>query len=475
MKIPRNGSAAANAFLVFAGALLGTTITWWFAPGGDSHEMQSHKTASSKRSSRISPQIPSVAAVSSETPASLTGGDRAEGFRNAGANAARKSIKDALAEAAAITSRQDQLEFYRGLYGVWASQDPLAALDYAKANFQAGQLLSDSVGIAMNKWADQNPREAWLWADQNLTGPLKDRALTDLMIGWSRRSPEQAASWLTGTGLTSQPLFNAVAGTWAENDTDAASRWARSLRDGHAKDTAIVAVAGAGAAKDPKKTATDFSDLIGKADNLNLTIAIADIWATTDPAATADWVNKMADGPSKNEAAATLATVWAASDIHAAVAWSETIADDDTRRQVIAHIGTTWGAIEPQAALGWLASLPSSQASDGVTGALYSWAGTDPVGMQEWIDGASGDPMADRARRSLGDVLAQTSQPDAMTLALGMSSEVTRNETLTRYFRDWRKTDDAAAQDWLQSNWATLPATAQKQLAAEQAKVVIPR
>ncbi len=475
MRLPRNGSVAANTFLVVAGALLGTTLTWWVAPTLETPGDQRNPLASTRRTSSSANRIPAVAAVSSETQATLTGADRAEGLRKAGADAARKNLHDALIEAAAISSLQDQLEFYRGLYGVWAAIDPVSALDFAKANFQAGQLLSDSVGIAMNKWADGNPREAWLWADQNLTGPLKDRALTDLMIGWSRRSPEQAATWLTGTGLTSQPLFNALASTWAETNPVAAAKWARGLATGHARDTAVVAVAGTWAADDPKAAADHFSGTLAKGEDLNLAIAITDIWATSDPAATAKWVATLPEGPSKNEAAATLATVWAASDIHAAVAWSNTITDENTRRQVIAHIGTTWGAIEPQAALDWLNSLPTAQSADGVTGALYSWAGTDPVGMQQWIEASSTDPMADRARRSLGDVLAQTNQPDAMALALGMSSEIARNDTLSRYFNDWRKTDDVAAQDWLQSNWASLPVTAQKQLAAVQAKAVTPR
>jgi hypothetical protein len=184
-------------------------------------------------------------------------------------------------------------------------------------------------------------------------------------------------------------------------------------------------------------------------------------------------VESLPDGPAKNEAAATLATVWAASDIKAAVAWSESITDADTRRQVIAHIGTTWGAIEPESALQWLGTLPAQQSSDGITGAMYSWAGTDPAGMQEWIKQSDPGSLTDRARQSLGDVLTQTNQPDAMTLALGMSSEVARNESLARYFREWRKRDDAAAQEWLQSNWSTLPASAQTQLAAVQGKAVI--
>jgi len=177
----------------------------------------------------------------------------------------------------------------------------------------------------------------------------------------------------------------------------------------------------------------------------------------------------------KNEAAATLATVWAASDSRAAIARSESVSDADTRRQVIAHIGTTWGAIEPVAALEWLNSLPPAQSTDGVTGALYSWAGTDLGGMQDWISQSAAGSLTDLARQSLGDVLTATNQPDAMSLALGMSSEIARNEALARYFREWRKTDDASAQDWLQTNWNSLPATAQTQLTAVQGKAVMPK
>jgi len=472
--------------LVVTGALLGSTLAWWLSPGresvnafGPSASAKGPETRSSERGSALKSRAggsgPAADPDAAKPPEQLSAQDRAEKFRSNGAAAARKNLQAALAEASGIASREDQLEFYRGLYGVWATLDPVAALDFAQANFPAGQLLSDSIGIAMNKWAEKAPREAWVWADQHLSGPLKDRALTDLMIGWSRRSPQQAADWLGSTGLTSQPLFNALASTWAESDPVAAAKWAASLPAGHAKDTAVVGVAGAWAANDPKAAATHFKDELAAGKDLNLAVVLADVWATTDPAATAKWLADLPEGSTKNEAAATLATVWAASDIRAAIAWSGSISDADTRRQVIAHIGTTWGAIEPVAALEWLNSLPPAQSTDGVTGALYSWAGTDPVGMQDWISQSAAGSLTDRARQSLGDVLTATNQPDAMSLALGMSSEIARNEALARYFREWRKTDDAAAQNWLQTNWSSLPATAQTQLTAVQGKAVMPK
>ena len=483
MRLPRNGSPVANALWVVCGVVMGTAFTGWIAPGDNARISGSYAPASgldskpSVRNPALQSRTGGRAMTEADVPASKLSDALARGehFRKAGADAARRDVAAALQQAYSISNRQDQLDFYRGLYSVWSEEDPVAALDNAQASFPAGQLQSDTIGIAMNRWAEENPREAWLWAEQNLTGPLKDRALTDLMIGWSRRSPEQAAEWLQSTGLTSQPLFNAIGGTWAENDPVAAADWAKSLPAGQGKETATVAVAGSIASQDPQQAAEIFKEEIASGEQLNLVIAIADVWATTNPAETAGWISKMAEGPAKDEAAATLATVWAASDINAAVQWSKSISSSETRREVVAHIGTTWGAIEPQAALDWLGTLPAAEASVGISGALYSWAGTDPVGMRDWLVETPASPFGDQARRSLGDVLSETNLPDTMDIALGMTSEKARNEALSRYFREWRKQDDEGAQDWLQTNWDTLPESSRTQLATEQSRSVVPR
>jgi hypothetical protein len=483
MRLPRNGTPVANALWALCGAVMGITLTGWIVPGGNTRISGSPAPASGPegkppvRNAALQSRPGGRAWPAADVPASKLSDALARGehFRKAGAEAARRDLAAALQQAYSIPNRQDQLDFYRGLYGVWSREDPVAALDNAQASFPAGQLQSDTIGIAMNQWAEENPREAWLWAEQNLAGPLKGRALTDLMIGWSRRAPEQAAEWLQSTGMTSQPLFNAIGATWAEDRPVAAADWAKSLPDGPARETAEVAVAGSWAAQDPEAAASHFAEEIASGEELNLVIAIADVWASTDPAATATWIGKMTDGPAKDEAAATLATLWAASDIRAAVAWSSSISSAETRREVVAHIGTTWGAIEPAAALDWLGTLPAGEASEGISGALYSWAGTDPAGMREWLVASPASPFGDQARQSLGDVLSETNLPDTMDLALGMTSEKARNEALSRYFREWRKQDDEGARDWLQTHWDSLPDGSRSQLAAEQSRTVVPR
>ncbi|MCP5547840.1 MAG: hypothetical protein H7A50_10755 [Akkermansiaceae bacterium] len=476
MKWPHNGSMLANASLLAIGAVAGAAVSWWAIPTRPS---QDDFAASLEGGPIRRPSARTIAlneraggpTGSEEAKQSLRNAlERSDHFRNAGKLAAEAGIVDALAEAEHIGSEKDRADFIRGIYASWSETDAQGALAHALGGFAAGSLQSDTIGIAINKWGSENPREAWLWAEANLSGPLLERALTDVIIGWARRSPEDAAGWLGSTGLTSQTLFNALPGTWAETDPNAALAWADSLPPGKARDTAEIAVANSAAQDDPAETAKIFEDRIADGKNPGLPITIANIWAGTDPAAAAEWVTSMEEGPGKTEAAATLATVWAASDIQAAVAWSQSIGDADMRRQVVSNIGTTWGAIEPEAALDWLGSLPKGLANDGITGAMYSWAGTDPVGMREWIDAAGNNPLGDRARQSLGDVLSQEAIPDALDLALGMKSAVARDAALARYFREWRKRDDASAQDWLDANWAGLPATTQGALAKVQTK-----
>jgi hypothetical protein len=186
-------------------------------------------------------------------------------------------------------------------------------------------------------------------------------------------------------------------------------------------------------------------------------------------------VDNLPPGPAKDEAATTLAIVWAASDVNAAVAWSNSITNESMRRQVITHIGTTWGAIDPDAALDWLHSLPGPLAADGVAGAFNSWAGTDPGGLREVVDGSTASPEMDVARVALADVLAATDISSSISLAFGITSPTGRDDAAARYFRQWRKFDDASAQEWLTQNWGTLEPSTRQRLTREQQRSVVSR
>jgi hypothetical protein len=127
------------------------------------------------------------------------------------------------------------------------------------------------------------------------------------------------------------------------------------------------------------------------------------------------------------------------------------------------------GAIDPDNAIAWLGTQPDNLRDRGYLGAYNSWAGTDPEGLADWISQLPASPQADTARRSLGEVTIESDPAAAMDLALGMNP-TSQADTAGRWFRSWRRSDDAAAQDWLQQNWNTLPDTTRARLGSEQSR-----
>ncbi len=474
----RNGSLPANALLIAIGAAAGAGVTVLIAPIARDHQagndVSGHGSSYAARSGE--------SAKAGKNGASLQDAlriqdpqQRAASLRDAGAEAAKKDPARAISLGASLTTDQDKLEFLRGIYASWSLSDPVAALDYAKSSMPAGMARTEAIGIAVNKWAAKDPRAAWLWSEENLNGPIKEQAQTDVMIGWTRKTPEIAAQWLVSSGYTSQNLVGAVARTYAEQQPQEAFDWAKSLREPAARRTAIDISSREWITQNPAEAVAALEPVISTPDGADLPIVIADVWGTTDPAATAEWLKTLPDSSAKNEAAATLATVWAANDINAAVAWSGTLSDEATRRQVITHIGTTWGAIEPDGALAWLYSLPGDLAKDGVIGAFHSWAATDATGLREWVDENPPAAEMDVARMALAEVLADSDIGSSMDLVFQLSSSTNRDNAAARYFRHWRRTDDAAAQDWLKQNWSSLEPSTRQRLTVEQQRHLVSR
>lgn len=488
MSLIRNGSMLANALLVVTGAAAGAGVTLLVSPA----MRQNDETLFAR--AQPPPSEPSVRSKALKAPAdgsasheanaekttwpmngSVDANDRAAALRDAGAADAEKDVTAALNRAAQFTSAQDRLDYLRGVYSTWAKGDPRSAVSYAMSNFAPGTLRSETVGIAVNRWGATDPRGAWQWSDQNLSGPLKEQAMTDLMIGWTRKTPEVAAQWLASTNYNSQPLINATAGTWAETNPQAAYAWASSLKNEAASRTGKIVTTSEWALQDPPAVAKQIEPELNTPAGVDLATALTNIWASTDPTAAAEWVYKLPAGDGRNEAAATLATVWAASDINGAIAWTKTIIDAEMRRQVITHIGTTWGAIEPDKALDWLATLPANETTSAIIGAYNSWAAVDAVGLNDYIQSQPVSSAMDQARLSLADVTAASDIQASIDLAFGLSSDLGRDEAVARYFRQWRKTDDASAQAWLSQSWASLSPTTQQRLAKEQARAVVAR
>ena len=394
---------------------------------------------------------------------------RAETLRALAVRLVGEDVQKALALAAKIPDVDDKLEFLRALFGAWATKDPKAAMDYAKANFTPGLQQSESLVAAVVKWGAANPRDAWIWVDANLSGPLKEEATTSLVQGWARTDPEAAAGWFISTGSTSQSVLDALLTTWTGLRAQDAAAWVETLQNPTVKETGRVLVASEWSRQNPAEAAAYFTPMMTGKSAIDLGSAIVNSWAANDPASTSAWVAKLPPGEARTNAAGTLATVWAASDITAAVKWSETIEDPEMHDGIIDQLGTTWGAIEPVKALAWIETLPVGEArSEAAKGALSSWAGTQPEAMKTWLATQPPGPIADEARVSLAAVYSDSDRAESMRQSIAITDPAVRGDAASKFFRHWRKTDEAAAQQWLQAEWPRLSPDVQARLAQEQ-------
>ena len=491
MKFPTNGSWPANSLLVLAGILLGGSFVWWMPSNGNpSAEGQkntvAHRTEDAnkaphegnRRTTPAGPATDSVANTPQTLPSALELTDprkRAEVLRELGMQMARRDLQGALRHGNELARPQDRLDFLRGVFGEWSETDPEGALEHAWRHFEGGLLKTEVISLVVNKWGAENPHDAWLWVDQHLSGPTREQAMSDLMIGWTRRSPAEAAQWLAQTGITSNALYTATALTWAEQDPEASLAWTQTLPAVRARDAARNAIAAEYGRQDPVAAAAAFAEDLQVAENkLELATILTDVWATNDPAATAQWLDTLPIGAVREQAAGILATIWATHDVEGALAWANSLEDTALRQRVVTHLGTTWGGIDPVGAIEWLLTLPPTEASSGLAGAMNVWAATDAIGMYAWIEQNSDPGISDLARRSLGDVITQEDMLGAMELANNIIESNLRSDTLTRYFRHWRQKDNASANEWFMLYGPSLDDSSRRRIAAEQKRPVTP-
>ena len=385
-------------------------------------------------------------------------------LRRLGSEACGEDAAAALRMAAGIPGEADRADYLRGVVEAMASRDAAATAAFALEQFSPGALQAEAVRLAMAAWGATSARDAYAWAMANLNGPMKDEAVNALVTNWAARSPQQAARWFEETGSTSQTLLAAVVSGWAAKSPADAAGWVETLPDAANREAGRLVAAREWAAQRPEEAVAAYPN-----PEPALASVLADIWGTSRPADAARWIDALPAGPGREEAAATLATVWAASDVQAAAAWSSGLADPGARAAAVEHLATTWGAIDPDKAIAWVETQPEPLRGPGFAGAYNSWAGTDPEGLRDWIGQLPAGPQTDVARRSLGEVRAASDPAAAMDLTLGMTPAA-QADAAGRWFRGWRRVDDAAAQDWLETNWASLPDVTKARLGREQAR-----
>jgi hypothetical protein len=179
------------------------------------------------------------------------------------------------------------------------------------------------------QWARSDAEAALSWAESLPDAASRDAVLPNILSVIGETDLRQATQMFSRLSPTAQEsAVGTIASRWADEDPQAASRWAATLPEGRVRERAV-------------------NDVIGR-------------WAEIDPYNAASWLSTLSQGSSRDSAVAIYAGRIASSDPQTAVEWAETIGNEKARNSQIESIVRSWLDTDASAAKMWLAvsSLP---------------------------------------------------------------------------------------------------------------------
>jgi hypothetical protein len=127
------------------------------------------------------------------------------------------------------------------IYRQWSATDPQAAAAAAALDSSNGGGWRSPVGQVLRNWASQDPLAALNWASA-LTDPASQaREIGQVIRQWSRDDFNAAANWVNtlAPGNTRDAAAAALAFSMAQTDLNSAIGWAQSIADSGQRDNAL--------------------------------------------------------------------------------------------------------------------------------------------------------------------------------------------------------------------------------------------
>ena len=148
---------------------------------------------------------------------------------------------------------ESRLGEYAMLLSAWAKMDPIAALDYAKANTSSG-FATETV---LTTWASSDPDAALRWAEASHQGEGANPYLAGIIRGIAETNQERATQLLTGMpkSIERGEALDAILPHLLSQGNDATRAWIAAISDDALRNGAMMRTAEKLAATDPAGTA----------------------------------------------------------------------------------------------------------------------------------------------------------------------------------------------------------------------------
>jgi hypothetical protein len=267
---------------------------------------------------------------------------------------------------------------YAMLLSAWAKQDPMAALDYAKANTNGGF----ATNTILSAWASADPEGAIRWAESNHEGEGANPYLAGIIRTIGASDPMRATQLLTGMP--------------------------RSVERGQALDAFLPHLLTQGG----EATREWVDNLADEALRNGAMLRVADRLAMTDPAGTAAW---LLANPSEatQRRMDDVYSAWARQDEQGALASMAALPAGENRSNALRGLVSTTAVRDPQAAVSMMDRFPNDVTDRVVQNFIWHSFGNDPSVAVNQIARISDERERERMYRRTMDAWLERDQAAA--------------------------------------------------------------
>lgn len=277
---------------------------------------------------------------------------------------------------------ESRLGEYAMLLSAWAKMDPIAALDYTKANTTSGF----ATGTVLATWASSDPDAALRWAEASHQGEGANPYLAGIIRGIAETNQERATQILTGMpkSIERGEALDAVLPHLLAQGNDATRAWIAAIDDNALRNGAMLRTAEKLAVTDPAGTAAWLAANPGEATQRRMD-DVYSTWARQDQQAALSSLVALPSGENRSNALRGVISSVASDNPQAAVSLMDRFPNDVTDRVVTNLIWHSFGS-EPAIAASQIARITDeSQRNRFYNRLLETWVERDPVAANTWI------------------------------------------------------------------------------------------
>jgi RNA polymerase sigma factor (sigma-70 family) len=310
-------------------------------------------------------------------------------------------LGEALQAALQLPDHEIRTAISQTLFRSWIETNPRAALAFATVSFQ-GREKSDAIRDALQHWAAQDPDGAFAaWREQSADSTKR--------LSWGGNQQE-----------TVKALFEGM----AQQDLQKAAENLKGL-DG---DLFSNALKGLGAAAGKTEQGREFF--------LNQ-------------------LKQLSDQPVSYEAMSSFTHSWAQNDLPSAKTWVENQPAGNQRDYALRQVGLNYVRRDPKTgAEWWLAQATPAERSRAYFDIAQTWASSDIKAAGEWLNQQGNSSGLDSGRSAFADVMVEHEPGTALKWAESITEPTFRNQVLAQTWQKWRRSDSAAAEQFLtQCGW----------------------